>query len=145
MKNKITTQAQLNKLAAFRQSVYGCLTRARDALFELLDAVLTSPGIGSFPELSCAPSFRRQWPSVYEALQDGKLDAPDLLKLELEQLPPLARPLLVGDHTAWGRVHARTLPAARAADVSRMCSSYGPPAARSRRRAYASARVANAQ
>lgn len=109
MKNKNTTQSQLSKLAAFRQSVYGCLTGARDALFELLDAVLTSPRLTSFPELSCAPCFRRQWSSVYAALQDGKLNAQDLLKLELKQLPPLARPLLVGDHTAWGRVQARTL------------------------------------
>jgi hypothetical protein len=107
--NKNTIQSQLNKLVAFRQSVYGCLTRARDALFELIDAVLTSPGLVSFPELSCAPGFRRQWSSVYEALQDGKLNAPDLLKLELKQLPRLERPLLVGDHTAWGRVQARTL------------------------------------
>jgi hypothetical protein len=73
--NKNTTQSQLNKLAAFRQSVYGCLTGARDALFELMDAVLTSPGLVSFPELSCAPVFRRQWSSLYEALQDGKLDS----------------------------------------------------------------------
>ncbi|MEO6723922.1 MAG: NF041680 family putative transposase [Blastocatellia bacterium] len=109
MKNKNTTQSQLSKLAAFRQSVYGCLTRARDALFELIDAVLTSPGIASFPELSCAPCFRRQWPSVYEALQDGKLNSPDLLKLEIKHLPPCGRPLLVGDHTAWRRVQARTL------------------------------------
>ena len=109
MKNKNTTQAQLSKLAAFRQSVYGCLTRARDALFELIDAVLTSPGLSCFPELSCAPCFRRQWASVYEALQDGQLNAQDLLKLELEQLPLTARLLLVGDHTAWGRVQAHTL------------------------------------
>ena len=109
MNNKNTTQSQLSKLAGFRQSVYGCLTRARDALFELIDAVLTSPGLASFPELSCAPCFRRQWSSLYEALQDGQLNSADLLKLELKYLPPVARPLLVGDHTAWGRVQAQTL------------------------------------
>jgi len=107
--NKNSTQAQLSKLAAFRQSVYQCLTRSRDALFELTDAVLTSPGSACFPGLSCAPVFRRQWSSVYAALQDGKLDTPALLKLELKHLPPSERPLLVGDHTAWGRVQARTL------------------------------------
>jgi len=109
VKNKNTTQSQLSKLAAFRQSVYGCLTGAHDALFELIDAVLTSPGLVSFPELSCAPFFRRQWPSVHEALQDGKLDSQALLKLEIKHLPGVERPLLVGDHTAWGRVRARTL------------------------------------
>jgi hypothetical protein len=72
--NKTTTQSQLSKLAAFRQSVYRCLTKARDALIELIDAILTTPQLGSFPELSCAPVFRRQWPSPYEAAQDGDLD-----------------------------------------------------------------------
>lgn len=107
--NKNTTQSQLSKLAAFRQSVYQCLTRASDALFELIDAVLTSTAISSFPELSCASVFRRQWPSVYEALKDGELDSTQLLELEIKNLPPMNRPLLVGDHTAWPRVQARTL------------------------------------
>src|SRR5262249_16880085 len=107
--NKNTTQSQLSKLAAFRQSVYRCLTRARDALLELLDAVLISPGLVSFPELSCAPVFRRQWSSASEALQAGKPDSPALLKPKIEHLPPVERPRLVGDHTAWGRVQARTL------------------------------------
>lgn len=96
-------------MAAFRQSVYGCLTQARDALFELVDALLTTPQLSSFPELSCAPVFRRQWPSLYEALQDGAVDQKNLLKLQVESLPPSDRPLLVGDHTAWTRAQARTL------------------------------------
>lgn len=109
VKNKNTAQSQLSKLAAFRQSVYGCLTKACDALFELIDAVLATPQLTSFPELSCAPVFRRKWPSLYEALQDGEIDREELLKLEVEYLPPAERQLLVGDHTAWARVQARTL------------------------------------
>lgn len=109
MNNKNTTQAQLSKLVAFRQSVYGCLTRARAVLFELLDAVLSTPQLTAFPELACAPVFRRQWPSLYAALQDGQLDRAALLQLEVAYLPPAARPLLVGDHTAWARPQARTL------------------------------------
>lgn len=109
MKNKNTTQSQLSKLAAFRQSIYGCLTKARDALFELIDAILTTPQLASFPELSCAPVFRRQWPSLYEAAQDGALDRQELLKIEVENLPTASRPILVGDHTAWSRPQARTL------------------------------------
>ena len=37
------------------------LTRAGDAQFELLDALLLSLPIRSFPELSLSPAFRRQW------------------------------------------------------------------------------------
>src|SRR5918999_442972 len=110
METKInTTKPELNKLTSFRQAIYKCFTRAADALFELLDALLCSPGLLSFPELSCAPVFRRQWPSVYEALQDGQLDRDQLLKHCVEVLPANPRPLLIGDHTAWGRPQARTL------------------------------------
>lgn len=104
-----TTGTQLNKLFAFRQAVYACFTRAADALFELLDALLCSPRLRSFPELSCAPVFRRQWPSAYAALQDGAVDSKQLLDECVKQLPPAERPLLVGDHTVWARPHARTL------------------------------------
>ncbi len=100
MNKNNNTQSQHSKLAAFRQSVYGCLTKARDALFELIDAILTTPQLTSFPGLSCAPFFRRQWPSLYEAVQDGALDRKELLKIEVENLPTDRRPLLVGDHTA---------------------------------------------
>lgn len=37
-----------DKLIAFRQTAYGCLGRAYDALFELGDAVLSSPRVNSF-------------------------------------------------------------------------------------------------
>ena len=104
-----TAKAQLSKLAAFRQAAYACFTKAADVLFELLDALLLTPHLESFPELSCAPVFRRQWPSLYEALQDGALNRAALLELCVETLPPSERPLLVGDHTAWARPQARTL------------------------------------
>lgn len=110
METKINiAKPELNKLASFRQAIYRCFTRAADALFELLDALLCSPSLPSFPELSCSSVFRRRWPSLYEALQDGKLDREQLLKHCVENLPVTPRPLLVGDHTAWGRPQARTL------------------------------------
>jgi hypothetical protein len=70
-----TTQPQLSKLATFRQAIYTCFLKAGEVLFEMIDALLLSPRLGSFPELSCVPVFRRQWPSPYESLQDGKVDA----------------------------------------------------------------------
>jgi hypothetical protein len=55
----------INKLVAFRQAAYDVLGPARDALFELGDAVLLTPRVNSFAELSLSPIFRRRWPSVY--------------------------------------------------------------------------------
>lgn len=98
-----------NKLIPFRQAAYGLLGNARDALFELTDAVIQLRQIQSFAELSCAPAFRRQWPSAYEALQDSRPDRCGLLQLYLQQLDRRERLLLAGDHTAWQRLWADTL------------------------------------
>lgn len=104
-----STTEHFNKLIQFRQAAYGYLGNARDALFELSDAVIQMREIQSFAELSCAPAFRRKWSSVYEALQDGRPDRAKLMELYLQQLDPNERLLLVGDHTAWSRLWADTL------------------------------------
>ena len=94
----------------FRQAAYEQLGNARDALFELTDAVIQQRHIQSFAELSCAPAFRRKWSSVYEALQDGRPDRSRLMDLCLAQEDRQERLLLAGDHTAWPRIWAETLP-----------------------------------
>ena len=48
------------------------MSNGRDALFDLMDAVLVSRSVSSFAELSVSPVFRQRWPSLYEALQDGQ-------------------------------------------------------------------------
>jgi hypothetical protein len=100
---------QLTKLKAFRQAAHGCLGKARDAQFELTDAVILTTAANSFVELSLSPVFRRRWPSVYEAIEDGRPDREELMRLYIAQMPPEPRPLLAGDHTAWPRLSARTL------------------------------------
>jgi hypothetical protein len=97
------------KLKIFRQAVYDTLGPARDALFELADAVLLTRQANSFVELSLSPMFHRRWPSLYEALQDGRPDAGALAKLYAAQIPSSDRPIFVGDHTAWPRLSAPTL------------------------------------
>jgi hypothetical protein len=105
----VTATENLNRLATFRQAAYRALGQARDAMFELGDAVLLTTHANSFAEFSLSPVFRRQWPSVYEALQDGRPDRMALLRLYLAQMAWVERPLLVGDHTAWPRLEAHTL------------------------------------
>ena len=102
---------KLQHLCHFRQAVYETLGPARDALFELCDAVLTTAKPSSFAHLSLSPMFRRQWPSLYEAIDDGRPDRKVLLDLLLDPMPEeaLERPLLLGDHTAWPRLAAGTL------------------------------------
>lgn len=98
-----------DKLLTFRQTAYECLGRAQDAMFELGDAILSSPSVNSFAELSCSPLFRRQWPSVYEALQDSRPQRRKLMRLYIEHMRSVERPVIAGDHTIWPRPYAVTL------------------------------------
>ena len=108
-KHNSTAKKHFNKLIEFRQAAYQQIGPARDALFELTDAVIQMRHIQSFAELSCAPAFRRKWPSAYEALQDGRPNREGLLHLYLKHYPSCARMILAGDHSAWSRLWAGTL------------------------------------
>jgi hypothetical protein len=99
----------LDKLEQFRNNTYKIIGNGRDALFDLMDAVLTSRSVSSFVELSLSPLFRRKWPSIYEALQDGDPEREDLMKQYVQQIPDGEETILAGDHTAWSRHHAVTL------------------------------------
>ena len=63
-----------NRLKHIRQQLYESLERGADALFNLADALLSESQAQSLPELSLSPFFERQWPSVYEALEDGRIN-----------------------------------------------------------------------
>jgi hypothetical protein len=70
-----TTKENINKLIEFRQAISenGMLSR-RDALFNLLDALLSEGSIFSFAMLSQSSRFQRKWPSLYSAIEDGEID-----------------------------------------------------------------------
>jgi hypothetical protein len=62
-------------LRAFRRSLYECLHRREDALFELTDAILAADGAAPSPaHLSLQASHRRGWGSLYAALDRGRID-----------------------------------------------------------------------
>ncbi len=106
----MTQSAQ--KLQQFRSKAYQLLGLAKDATFDLMDAVLVTRNIYSFAELSLSPVFRRKWPSVYEAIDDCRPHRHKLMKLYLQEIPinqPSQRVILAGDHTAWPRTEAPTL------------------------------------
>jgi len=99
----------IDKLQDFRQQGYRFLGNGRDAIFDLMDAVLTSPRVKSFVELSLSAVYRRKWSSLYESLKDSRPNRGRIRRLCVEQIPKDIRPLLAGDHTGWGRPHAKTL------------------------------------
>jgi hypothetical protein len=99
----------VTQLQQFRQAIYKNLCKAQDATFELMDALLLTRKAQSLADLSLSCVFRRQWSSVYEALQDTRPDREQLMKLYIAQIPPSEPIVLAGDHTSWSRPFAKTL------------------------------------
>lgn len=99
-------------LQDFRQTLYTNLGNARDALFDLMDAVLVSGCILSFVSLSQSPVFRRQWSSTYAALHDGRLRPAKVFKVLMQEMPQggqPGQPILAGDVSDWKRPAAKRL------------------------------------
>lgn len=98
-------------LRAFRSQVYARFGCRRDALFELIDALLTSGAIESPAHLSLAPTFQRKWGSVYDALNAGTMDVRALEQLISQY--PLDSPTrwYAIDASVWPRCDAETSPA----------------------------------
>ncbi len=102
-------------LARFRAELYqSVLGLRRDALCELLDAVLTGERAESLVRHSLSPAFRRGWASAPDALADGALAVAALRRVLAAYAPaPLAgqRELWVLDGSLWPRPAAKTSPA----------------------------------
>lgn len=105
--------AHFERVRGYREGVYRCFTRSRDALFELAEALLVGWWVQSCVGLSQVSAFRRQWPSVYAALGDGQVDRAGLQRVFVQHAPvPEAAGYLVVavDSTPYPRPYAHTAP-----------------------------------
>lgn len=73
-------------LMRLRLHAYSCFVRAGDAMMNLCDALLCETHARSLAELSLSPFFEREWPSIYEALEDGRIDVPRLRRATIQAL-----------------------------------------------------------
>jgi hypothetical protein len=101
---------ELEGLRAFRHHVYARFGCRRDALFELLDAVLSAPTIATPAHLSLVPSCQRGWGSLYDALTAGTMDLPARETL-VASYPLTSEPAwYASDASVWPRGDAETSP-----------------------------------
>jgi hypothetical protein len=101
----------LEELRAFRHQGYPLFGCRRDALFELLDTVLTAPTIETPAHLSLVPTCQRGWGSLYDALNAGTMDWEQLERL-IASYPLSAETAWYGvDASVWPRCDAETSPA----------------------------------
>src|SRR5437660_4803242 len=92
----------LNTLQEFRHGMYHCFGNAKDALFNLVDALSSEEGASSFPEWSLSPFFERTWASLYEALEDCQIDAERLrtVFVDFAPLPAAGETVFLGGDTS---------------------------------------------
>ena len=96
-------------LQRFRGGLYRCLGRRRDALFELVDALLAAEAMPSLPHLSLVPVHRRGWGSVYAALAAGEVDT-ELAELLVAHRDGDGAPVFAVDASTWARCDAECSP-----------------------------------
>jgi hypothetical protein len=110
MQIETSTQKQFNKLIEFRQSIHQhFLSKERDAQFELVDAMLLSSNVDTFPALSLSPVFRRKWSSVYSAIERGEQDEAWLRAYLGQQVPVDRVSVFALDPSVWPRPRSKTL------------------------------------
>src|SRR5215212_2973669 len=100
----------LSDLRAFRTDLHGCFDRRADALFELVDALLTAGPVASLPHLSLQPPHRRGWGSLYDALADGALDEAALQVLLRRHAASDGPAVYAVDLSVWPRCDAEASP-----------------------------------
>ena len=67
---------ELYHIDAVASACLASFVRAGDAMMNLCDVLLCETQAHTLAELSLSPYFERQWPSAYEALEDGRIDVP---------------------------------------------------------------------
>ena len=95
---------------AFRQELYGKLGRSKAALFDLMDALLTTSKAPSLVQVSLSPLFRRRWSSLFKAIEHFRLSSNSLMRWLIQFLVVGEGMLVLAlDHTPWSRLYAQTL------------------------------------
>src|SRR5882724_8058662 len=70
-----------SQLTGFRNQLYGCFAKAGDALFNIIDALLSETAARSLAELSLSAFCTRRWGSLYQGLQQADIDRSHLQRL----------------------------------------------------------------
>ncbi|MEK0183038.1 hypothetical protein [Microcoleus anatoxicus] len=58
---------------------------------------MTTRHVSCLGDFALSPLFRREWSSVYEALQDCRPDRDQLMELYIQQMSQVERPVLAID------------------------------------------------
>jgi len=100
----------IRAIQPFRADLHGCFGRREDALFELVDTLLSGGRVQSLAHLSLEAGHRRTWGSVYAALAQGHVDAKLLSEVIIKRPLAEGQPIYAVDVSVWSRCDAETSP-----------------------------------
>ena len=95
--------------------MYQRFEASRDAAFELIDAIASSPNARSAAEVSESPLMERNYASIYKGLERTEIDESALRKLLVKQADASGELMVAGyaiqalDHTPYPRKDAPTV------------------------------------
>jgi hypothetical protein len=105
-----STNEDINELIEFRQAIHANdFIARRDALFNLLDALLCEGPVSSFAMLSQSSQFQRKWPSLYSTVEDGEIDSHWLRAFLARQVPQRGICIFPRNNSSWPRPRSRVL------------------------------------
>jgi hypothetical protein len=98
----------LAQLSTFRAAMHAAFERRRDALVELVDALLTAGPVPSPAHVGLQPVHRRGWGSRYDALAAGQMSVPALEDLLAAHPLEGGERIYAVDASVWMRCDAET-------------------------------------
>ena len=98
------------RLITFGEQAYQQLNRRADALFEMIDALLSLPSATAPAHMVLQPPFQRKWGSVYDALSAGHIDASGVEDLLAQHPLDAGQAVYAVDTSTWIKNDAETSP-----------------------------------
>ena len=85
-------QENAHQLTQFRQQVYQNFNKRADVMMDLMDALSSNTNARSVVELSLNPVFRRDYTSLFKAIEECQIEVSEVVKsTEVDFLPPKQR------------------------------------------------------
>lgn len=102
-------------ISRFRAEVYQVFTKSRDAAFEIIDGIASSPDARSAVEVSLSGSMKRKWSSIYKGLERTRIETEELSRVLIRTAEEAGKLVIAGyviyslDHTDYPRKSAPTV------------------------------------
>ncbi len=116
----------ISQLVAFREQVYQHFHQRADALFEMLDGLLSLPSATAPAHMLLQPHFQRKWGSIYDALSYGRINTTGGEDLVAQYLLDGGDSVYAVDSSTWLKNDAVPVPSVVTIIITRVTQQANP-------------------